>query len=117
MNSDGNTSTYRAMVDITFTEVGGVGVRIDKFTETTTKTLQTAEGIMSLGIAATSDVFHQIPPGGSVTQPRALQFGASAGETVTWSVQVAGADSQGRPFVAASSVAVVLVVPDASKGN
>lgn len=118
VSSDGKTSAYRATVEITFAEVGGVGVRIDKFTETTTTTLQTEQGTVSLSLSATSDVSHQIPAGASVTQSRVLQFGASTGDRVTWSVHVAGVDSQGRPFATSSpTIAVVLVGPGATGGG
>jgi len=118
VSSDGRTSTYQAAVEITVAEVGGVGVRIDKFTETTTYTLQTEQGTVSLVVPATSDVLHQIPAGASMTHSRVLQFGASTGEGVTWSLRVAGVDSQGRPFATASpTIGVVLLEPGATGGE
>ena len=113
LQSDGTSSTFRATVDITFSDTAGAGARIQQLTTTTTKTVQTEQGVsIILGLSATTNEVHQIPAGGSVTQSQVLDFAVTSGETMTWRIQVSGVDAQGRSFLSSSAeIPVVLVLP------
>ena len=118
VNRDGNTSNFRAATDITLSESRGTDVHLTQFTTTITKTQQTEQGLtFSLGLSQSTSVSLHLPPGGSLTQWHVLDFGVASGETVTWSFQVSGTDSQGRSFsTSTGNIQVELVVPTGSGG-
>lgn len=116
-DSDGNTSNYRIATDITVS-VTDTRVHITHFTATITKTAHTEQGLtLSLGLSQSTNVSLHLSSGASLTQWHVLNFGVGSGETVTWSYQVSGTDSQGRSFsTSTGNIQVELAPPTGSDG-
>jgi hypothetical protein len=113
LRSVGTASHFRATAEITVSDVGDEGVRIDQFTVTTMTTAQSEQGLrFTIVQPQTTPVFHQIPARGAFTQIHVLEFAIGAGETMTCSFKVAGVDGRGRPFTASTpNITVELIAP------
>lgn len=115
VSSDGNTSNFRIATEITVS-ARDTGVHITHITETITRTQHTDQGLtLSVGLSYSTSVSVDLRPGASLTLPHVADFGVASGETVTWSYQVSGVDSQGRSFSASTGgIQVELQVPAGS---